>query len=95
MISCKKEEIFQENYNIGVKNNYFEAIDSIKIGSATFNKSLSVGETSFFKEKFSISSYSVKLYTTSNLIITTKFKAISHKNTILLTLISDGTILID
>lgn len=92
LISCKKEEIFKENYTIGVENQYFETIDSVKIGENTLKKPLFVNQKHFFSEKFPTSDYKIEFYTASNLMIKTKFKAISHHDTILLTLSRNGKI---
>lgn len=35
LISCEKEQVFKENYIIGVENQYFETIDSVKIRNKT------------------------------------------------------------
>ncbi|MDO5105501.1 hypothetical protein [Capnocytophaga sp.] len=92
--ACKKEQVFQEKYRIGVQNHYFEMIDSVKVGEHMIKNPILVGEKSFFDKKFSSAYYLVHFYTSSNLIVQAKFNAISHQDTILLALNSAGKIII-
>lgn len=91
-MSCKKESIYQEKYQIGIQNSYFEAIDSVKIGKQTLKNSIPVGEEHFFKEMFWRAKYEVIFYTSSQLIIKSDFQAISSQHVILLTLKANGKI---
>ena len=92
LISCEKEKIYQEKYKIGVQNNYFETIDSVKIGTNMILTPISVGEKQFFREPFTVSNYTAYCYTQSNLVIKADFKAISHQDIILLIINSEGKI---
>ncbi|MFK8297123.1 hypothetical protein ACI76O_01885 [Capnocytophaga cynodegmi] len=91
-ISCKKEKIYQEKYKIGVQNNYFEAIDSVKIGEQTLKNPIPIGEEHFFKEMFLRAKYEVIFYTSSQLIIKSDFQAVSYQHVILLMLKDNGRI---
>lgn len=92
LISCEKEQIFKENYTFGIENRYFETIDSVKVGNQTIKSPILVGERHFFEEMFPTSKYEVVFYTSSNLIVKSEFRAISYRDTIQLTLKTDGKI---
>lgn len=77
-----------------MENNYFETIDSIKIGNHVLKEAVLVGTTKFFEEPINSSDYSIACYTASNLIIKANFKAVSHRDTILLGLTIEGKIII-
>ena len=93
-ISCKKEEVFKENYRIGFENKYFERIDSVMIGDKIMRAPIELSKIQNFEDIFNIGTYKIKIYTASNLVIKTTLKAVSYDEYILLVLTEKGDVLI-
>jgi len=93
-ISCKKEEVFKENYRIGFENKYFERIDSVMIGDKIMRAPIEVSTIQNFEDIFPIGTYKIQIYTASNLVIKTTLKAVSYDEYILLVLTEKGDVLI-
>jgi hypothetical protein len=93
-ISCKKEEVFKENYRIGFENKYFERIDSVMIGDKIMRAPIEVSTIQNFEDIFPIGTYKIQIYTASNLVIKTTLKAVSYDEYILLVLTEKDDVLI-